>query len=97
MYLVHARLRRPADNEPFPWPARAFLAAAAPEEGMEHATVHHLSDREAVVGLFVRLGTLAASERAAAALCARVLSTRQAADYALVSCEAVLVWPFVEP
>jgi len=53
--------------------------------------------RETVVGLFLRLDGLAAAERAAAAVCARVLDRHAAWGFAPVSCEAVLIMPVPEP
>ncbi|MFJ4340883.1 hypothetical protein [Streptomyces sp. NPDC088915] len=96
MYLIHVRLRRPVDGEPAPEAAREILATVAPDDGVEHVTVHHVSGREAVVGLFVRAESLAVAEEAAAAVCSRALSLRPAWGYVTVSCGAVLVWPLLE-
>ncbi|MFF9501365.1 hypothetical protein [Streptomyces sp. NPDC014656] len=97
MYLVHVWLCRAVDGAPSRELAREFRAAAAPDEGVEHAVVHHVSGRETVVGLFLRRESLAAAERAAAAVCARVLIRHASWGFEAVSCEAVLMTPFPEP
>ncbi|MET9675835.1 hypothetical protein ABZY68_22465 [Streptomyces sp. NPDC006482] len=96
MYLIHVRLCRLVDGEPDQEMAREILAAAVPGEGVEHATVHRLSGREAVVGLFLRVESLVAAEKTAAAVCARALSRHPAWGFVAVSCDAVLVWSFLE-
>ncbi|MFJ6408483.1 hypothetical protein ACIQK9_23480 [Streptomyces hydrogenans] len=97
MYLVHVWLCRAVEGVPPRELAEEFRAAAAPDEGVEHAVAHHVSGRETVVGLFLRLDGLAAAERAAAAVCARVLDRHAAWGFAPISCEAVLIMPALEP
>ncbi|MER5739942.1 MULTISPECIES: hypothetical protein [unclassified Streptomyces] len=97
MYLVHVWLRRAVEGTVPRELAREFRDEAAGDEGVEHAVVHPVSGRETVVGLFLRLESLAAAERAAAAVCARVLDRHAAWGYEAVSCEVTLMAPFPEP
>lgn len=96
MYLIHVRLRRLADGEPAQEMAREILATAAPGEAVEHVTVHRVSGRETVVGLFLRVRSLAVAEETAAAVCRRALSRHPAWGFVAVSCGAVLVWSLLE-
>ncbi|WP_406063243.1 hypothetical protein OG462_32860 [Streptomyces sp. NBC_01077] len=97
MHLIHVGLCGPVHAEPAREMAREILAAAEPVEGVEHVVVHHVSYREAVVGLFLRVESLAVAEETAAAVCARALSRHPGWGYAAVSCDAVLVWPLLDP
>ncbi|MFH8728059.1 hypothetical protein [Streptomyces termitum] len=96
MYLIHVRLCRPADGEPLAEMPGKILAEALPGEGVEHATVHVLSGREVVVGLFLRLDGLAVAEETALAVCSRVLDRHATGGFVVVSASAVPIWPFLD-
>ncbi|MFJ9344355.1 hypothetical protein ACIRP0_34505 [Streptomyces sp. NPDC101733] len=97
MYLVHARLRAPL-GVPLPPETRSLVRSGVREEdGIEHVAVHPHASPHPVIGLYVRVESLAAAEARAARVCRRVL--RECAEFtgwSLVVADAPLVAPFYE-
>jgi hypothetical protein len=98
MYLIHLVLRPPAPAAVLPpGLAEVFLAAARPEERVEHVSVHPDAQPYPVIGVYLTADHLTAAEECAGRLGRRVLGARPAlAGWAQVSAAVPLLAPFFE-
>ncbi|MBW5482325.1 hypothetical protein [Streptomyces bambusae] len=94
MYLIHAQLRAPF-GDPLPCDAaRRALAAARPDDRVEHVSAHARAEPHPVLGFFVMANSLSEAEGRIAQLCLRLLREHgELAGWALVRAEAPLVAP----
>ncbi|WP_020552409.1 hypothetical protein [Embleya scabrispora] len=92
MYLIHVYLRHATDCGLPDGAAEFVLAAAEPEDGLEHVSVHAHASGGPVLGLFLLAPTLAVAEAAALRVCERALvSSAALAAFGLVGVQAALV------
>ncbi|MFF2954188.1 hypothetical protein ACFVVU_22955 [Kitasatospora sp. NPDC057965] len=106
MYLIHARIQPPGpapgpDAPLGPGAARALLAAALPQERIEHVVVHPADGDDGcdcvVLGVFLLAERLEDAECTVAAFCRRTAEVLPALrGWTLSSVNAPLVAPFYE-
>lgn len=92
MYLIHVRLRAPADASGRPELAAIISSYAEESDGLEHVSVHTHAEQSLTLGLFLLAGSLAAAEDAAARLSRRAVEHHpDLLGYGVVASGAVLV------
>ncbi|MFE4974319.1 hypothetical protein ACFRAR_19690 [Kitasatospora sp. NPDC056651] len=98
MYLVHTALRPDAPGRVLPYGARdLLLAAARPEDGVEHLAVHRGAVPHPVLGVFLVADSLAEAERRAAAFCCHALAVEpQFTGWSLAGIAVPLIAPYYE-
>lgn len=99
MHLVHVRVLLPEEREcPEPQDLRDLLRAhAAPEERVDHVSVHPGEEGLVTVGLFVTSDSLVSAEIVALAVAERVVAGEAALLGArIVSCSGALVPEFYD-
>lgn len=73
MYLVHAHLALPSDEE-LPQNVKALVRSAiVPRDRVEHVAVHPTSSSELTLGLYLLAGGLDEAEERALRVCRRLL------------------------
>lgn len=92
MYLIHVRLRAPAEAPALPDLAAIIYACAEESDGLEHVSVHTGAAEGLTLGLFLLADSLAAAEDSAARLSRRAVEHHpDLRGYGVVASGAVLV------
>ncbi|WP_406006960.1 hypothetical protein OG440_12780 [Streptomyces sp. NBC_00637] len=92
MYLIHVRLRAPAEAHARPDLAAIISSYAEESDGLEHVSVHAHAEEGLTLGLFLLADSLAAAEDSAARLSRRAVDHHQdLLGYGVVTSGAVLV------
>ncbi|MFD7937748.1 hypothetical protein ACFV4T_24965 [Streptomyces sp. NPDC059755] len=92
MYLIHVRLRAPAEESARPDLAAIISSCAEEGDGLEHVSVHAHAGEGLTLGLFLLADSLATAEDSAARLSRRAVEQHpDLLGYGVVASGAVLV------